>query len=317
IHWGDGFVSTASAAAGTIVPCVNNAGGFDILGSHTYQKVGPLLSPGRVDVMKWTAGTTPATATRLSSGGPSGGAYQRGTQSLITSIQVAHLSQLVATNGVYDPSVSGPLSSLTYSFDFRTFSGNSASEQVGVGLLVKQGENYYVSGYQSVGQTGWQTGSTTSASSFFMVYGSGPAVPDFSAAGAPLGFGYYTADSSTALDTLTWGIANFTVTLNGTTYSDSTFNNGDWMHIVLTSDNLGGPTTSKFTANIDRIPVTYTVDAPVTLTLQSLTPTAGVPLTNVTVGTFTDADPNADINSFRAEIRWGDGFITTASAAEG
>jgi len=48
IHWGDGSVSTASAAAGTIVQNAN--GSFSILGSHTYYNAGTQASSFLVQV---------------------------------------------------------------------------------------------------------------------------------------------------------------------------------------------------------------------------------------------------------------------------
>jgi len=316
IHWGDGFVSTASAAQGTIVP--NGQGGFNVLGSHTYDN-GSLvtpdgaqpLAPFSVQVYDLGPSDTPATAVHQDTGGPGNGPYQQGTHTLTTVVQVAHLSQRVAQGGVWDPAVQGPITSLNYSYDFCVFSGPSTTSQVAVGFLVKQGDNYYVAGYGGVGQNGWITGTTQTASSFTLVAGNGPSTPDFSAWGLPLEFGYFTANSgSGVLETLVWGIANFKVTINGTTYQDTNFNDSDWINLTLRADNLGAAMASQTGS------LTVTA-APLSLKLAPLTFTEGQPNSNVVVASFTDADLAVPAANFQATIQWGDGFVSTASAAQG
>jgi hypothetical protein len=290
-----------------------------IFGSHTYKTPGQQPRPFTVQVSDLDAATTPATAVQMTSGGPANAAYQLGTHTFTHGLFVAHLSNLVAAAGVYDPATAGALTSIGYSFNFRVFSSNGgASDQVGVGLLVEQGETYYYADYHAIGQNGrWNNlGTTLTAASFTRAFGSGPAHPDFSAAGAPLQFGYCTANSTGALRILTWGLANFSVVLNGTTYADTTFNNGDWTQLIVASDNLGAATDAKST------PLTV-ADAPLTLatplavTLLAPNPTANTPLTNVQVATFTDADSTAQASNFQAVIHWGDGFVSTASSADG
>jgi hypothetical protein len=310
IHWGDGFVSTASAAAGTITQTGST---FNILGSHAYKAPGQQPLPFSVQVSDFGPATAPATSVQVTSGGPANSAYQLGTHTLTRGVFVAHLSNLAAPGGVYNPATAGALTSLSYSFAFRVFSSTGGtSDQVGVGLLVKQGENYYYADYHGVGQNGlWNSaGTTLTAASFTRIFGSGPAHPDFSAAGAPLEFGYCTANSTTGLETLTWGLANFRIVLNGTTYNDSTFNNSDWTQLILASDNLGAATAVKSAS------LTLT-DAPLTLTLNAPNPVVNTPLTSVKVATFTDADSTAQASNFQAVIHWGDGFVSTASSADG
>src|SRR5208337_5280136 len=255
IHWGDGFVSTASAAQGTIVP--NGQGGFNVLGSHTYAEEAQNL-PFSVQVQDLGRWDTPSREGNMATGGPTGGPYEQGRDIFTTQIYTAHISARVAQNGVYYPAVSGPVTSLTYSFDFCLFSGPSTVDQYAVGLMVKQGENYYVSDYTDIAQDGWNIGQTLTASHFYLISGSGPAAPDFSATGAPLEFGFLTAHTCLGLQTFVWGIANFKVTINDTTYQDSAFNDADWTHLTLCADNLGAATASQAS--------TITVaDAPLTL----------------------------------------------------
>ena len=53
-----------------------------------------------------------------------------------------------------------PITSLADSYDFRVLSGPSVGDQVAVGLLIKQGESYWVSGYHGISQVGWVSGTT-------------------------------------------------------------------------------------------------------------------------------------------------------------
>jgi hypothetical protein len=253
--------------------------------------------------------TAKATQVHQSSGGPSNAPYQQGIQTFSFLNQVAHLSKLV---GLYDPSVSGALSSLTYSLDFETISGGNPN--VGIGLLLRQGNNYYVADYHGVGQNGWNTGATTDVSSpaaYILVSGTRP-MPDFSASGLPIQVGYLTAVSTQGSQALsvTTGAANFTVTVNGTTVTDGNMNDADWNFAILKSDNFGNATDSKTSS----IGVT---DAPLTLTLVPPSPTAGVAINSQTVATFTDPNPTATPSDFQACIYWGDGFVSNASSADG
>src|SRR5208337_3989178 len=269
------------------------------------------LAPFSVQVYDLGPSDTPATAVHQDTGGPGNGPYQQGTHTLTTVVQVAHLAQRVAQGGVWDPAVQGPITSLNYSYDFCVFSGPSTTSQVAVGFLVKQGDNYYVAGYGGVGQNGWITGTTQTASSFTLVAGNGPSTPDFSAWGLPLEFGYFTANSgSGVLETLVWGIANFKVTINGTTYQDTNFNDSDWINLTLRADNLGAAMASQTGS------LTVTA-APLSLKLAPLTFTEGQPNSNVVVASFTDADLAVPAANFQATIQWGDGFVSTASAAQG
>ena len=233
IQWGDGSVSNASSANGGIVP--NGQGGFNIIGSHYYDNettgTGKTGLPFSIQVQDMNAADTAYGSSllnlgsyhgpvdsppQMTSGGPNGAIISEGTETLLQGIDLAHLStNLIGYNGLYVPAVSGTITSLSYSYDFEVLSGPSSSAEVGVGLLIKQGRAYYVvSGYQGVGQNGWNTLTSLplTAMSFKLVGGTGPATPNFSAigsqAGAPIEFGFFTANSSNGtLKTLTWEIA--------------------------------------------------------------------------------------------------------------
>jgi hypothetical protein len=134
-----------------------------------------------------------------------------------------------------------PFPPLSYAYDFQTIQALSApSDEIGVGLLVKQGHDYYVADYGGVGQNGWNhlTG-ILQASDFMHLMGAGPETPDFTTQGSPLEIGYFTAHTCEGWQWLTWGLANFQVTINGTSFTDNRFRQTDWTQLVLRSDDLG------------------------------------------------------------------------------
>jgi hypothetical protein len=310
VDWGDGTITTASVADGGMVRTVD---GFDVLGSHSYRQAATALGvPFTVRVEYAASRVFPATAQQMSRGGPDDSPYQQGAHTLTSTVVVAHVSAKVGSGGVYDSREAGEITSLTYAYDFRVLSAPSTSDLVGVGLLVKQGYNYYVAGYIGVGEAGWShCAGTVNVSDLVKIAGSGPSVPDFSAMGAPLEFGYLTAnDSGGERRTLTWGIAGFEVAINGLAYGDPVFRDTDWTHWTLCNDDLGALRAEA--------PTTVVVaDAPLTLAMASLSFVAGVPYDRVVVATFTDANPPAQPSEYKAVIDWGDGFISTASAADG
>jgi MYXO-CTERM domain-containing protein len=97
---------------------------------------------------------------------------------------------------VYDPAVSGPLTNLAISIDARYASGLSA-----IGGAVEQGGLVWFFDYQ-INTPGWQTFSFTSAvTGWYQINGGGTllgAGPDFSAGGAPMRFGFFTANGSSS-----------------------------------------------------------------------------------------------------------------------
>ena len=154
IDWGDGFLTTASAAEDTIV---RTDGGFRVLGSHTYLEAATAVGlPFSVQVKSLRNALTPATVQQVFGGGPWDAVYQQGTHTLADSVVVAHLSQLAGAGRRVRSCRSGAITSLDYGYNFRVFSGPSPSSQVAVGLLVRQGYAYYVAGYTAVGQEGWK-----------------------------------------------------------------------------------------------------------------------------------------------------------------
>jgi hypothetical protein len=137
---------------------------------------------------------------------------------------------------VYTPSTL-PIIQLTGSYDvIRT--GPIA---VGIRLALLQNGSYYISttGTTSAENPTWTSGQffLTSATSFSLISGSGPLVPDFSANAAPLELGYASANFDTAPGT--------------TLTSQSGIDN---LSITVTSGTIGGipepKSVSLFTAGI-------------------------------------------------------------------
>jgi cyclophilin family peptidyl-prolyl cis-trans isomerase len=98
----------------------------------------------------------------------------------------------------------------------------------------------------------------------------------------------------------------FTVTASQTTaYREA----GKFPVTVMVKDQLGATATINSSATV--------ADAALSVSGTTLSTTQGVPLTNATVATFTDTDPNALASDFTATIDWGDGTTTTGTIAAG
>jgi hypothetical protein len=118
---------------------------------------------------------------------------------------------------VYNPSLSGAINSISFSFD-REYTGRSGgTPDPFFGLVVFQGSTYYETTASDTPFGTWMnlSGSALTANDFSNVAGPGGLHPDFSATGAPLTFGYADGTGSgPATITLTTGVDNFDVTIN-------------------------------------------------------------------------------------------------------
>lgn len=90
----------------------------------------------------------------------------------------------------YVPAISGPLTDLSFTIDTRYVDGLQA-----YGFMVTQGSNLWAVGYY-LNTDSWQTTVLTPTAADFTPFNNGPALPDFSAAGAPIKFGFYSGNSS-------------------------------------------------------------------------------------------------------------------------
>lgn len=108
---------------------------------------------------------------------------------------------------VYDPAAQGALAEVDVAFDLLLLNGG-ASGTVAYGALLEQAGTFYRAGFV-LSTAAWTSYSLEglTAASFAKVSGAGAATPDFSAAGAPITFGYYAANGT--------GLASQTSTLSG------------------------------------------------------------------------------------------------------
>lgn len=160
-----------------------------------------------------TLGSTTTSAQITSGGNP---APSRTTShSLVPGhIQVAHIN----SNAVYDPSVQGAITSLSYSYDLRHYSAAAAGAGVDFSIAIYQNGSYYRSVPSNTVYTNvWQpfSGSGLSASSFIRVYGDSPNEnPDFSCNGSKMQLGYLTANTSTTQTSRRAGIDNWKINID-------------------------------------------------------------------------------------------------------
>lgn len=134
------------------------------------------------------------TAAQVTSGG-NPDAFRRVTHSFcLGSLDVGHLR----VAAVYDPPTQGAVSTVSFAFDARHLNASPEVAVAYAGLLFQNG-SYYIGPVDPVFGDGWThfERSSLTAGDFSRVGpGPGPATPDFSSAGAPIRFGYFTANSS-------------------------------------------------------------------------------------------------------------------------
>ena len=145
-------------------------------------------------------------------------------------------------SSVYNPSVSGMITSISYSFDRIFISAQGSTPGVFFALLLFQNNSYYLAGNaeSDISNTNWTatSGSSLLSSNFSKVAGAGPSTPDFSTTAAPLTFGYEegTAVGSAAITvTITTGVDNFDVTVNNVPVPEP----GTWAIGALATGLLG------------------------------------------------------------------------------
>ena len=117
--------------------------------------------------------------------------------------------------------------------------------------------------------------------------------------------------------TINWGddhLTTGTVTLGTggilTVTGSNTYKNAGTYQVTTTiTDRLGAIANAKSTATV--------ADAPLTSQGVPLTVGAGVPLSNILLATFTDADPNGKLSDYTASIDWGDGTTSAGNITAG
>ena len=173
------------------------------------------ISDSAMSSTNWSEGyVTDGGAGEATTQQPAGGANDNGAyrETLLSVpggyifINVYHISNAFT----YNPATFGDILTLDFAIDYKT-DGNT----VGQGFVVAQGANVWFGGYTGIATGGSWSGRTSIAmvaadfQGFF-----GATLPDFSANGAPITFGYNTANSSTVggYTTLS-GYDNFSVTI--------------------------------------------------------------------------------------------------------
>lgn len=171
----------------------------------------------------WTAqkfGDGNFTASQIASGGNPNEFRQTNHSDLNTGQSIA-VFQILST-GVYDPSVSGAIASIDFSFDLKFIGGSTGTSQVGYRLALEQAGSFYFSDALSIalgpgdGAPGatWDSFAFSGLTELNFALLSGPGSLNFSASGDPIMFGYLTNNTAMAnLVQTSSGIDNFSVTI--------------------------------------------------------------------------------------------------------
>ncbi len=177
-----------------------------------------------------TANLGPMTQ-ELSGGNP--GFYQRGQHQTVGSFAAIYDGHLYTGGPSYDPSTQGAIASLDVQYDYIDLPGPGGGTQNG--LLVSQGGHTYIRYVDSSFWSSWHThalaGITQGDTVWEEVSASGTSSghPDFSAAGGPMRFGYYTFNWSLPQGfdiQRIWGVDDFQVTVHGNAATSLCFGDG-------------------------------------------------------------------------------------------
>lgn len=157
-------------------------------------------------------GATLGQGTQQSSGG-NPGEYRKVTHDWVGpgAVGFAHLF----TSQAYNPADQGALDAVKYDFDMLIIDPSTSGTVHYAPLLAQGGRFFRASGVTPTTQGVWlaQSFAGLTAASFSATDGTG--APDFSAAGAPIQFGFYTANGTagSGRSVTTSGIDNWKVTL--------------------------------------------------------------------------------------------------------
>lgn len=151
---------------------------------------------------------------------------------------------------MYDPSVSGAISSLDFSVDDKLFAGNGAGQGFSIAILqngtIYVGGNFMTTGTSSAWSTTTQTGLT--AASFGVLtglFGQGAGSPDFSRTGAPIRLGLLTWEATYGLN-IQAGYDNLTYSIQSPTPEPASF-------LLLGAGLLGFGATRRLRASSSKI----------------------------------------------------------------
>lgn len=159
--------------------------------------------------------------TNQSPAGGNPGSYQMGTHGLpATTPNFVNVGHVFIGGPTYDPAIEGAIASIEFSYDFIVSEITNAGPDVGHGLLLRQDGAFY--GIQSpvanFGE-GWRgvSNSGLTAADFNRMGSSSTGIPDFTSAGGPIEFGYFTFNGAPAsgvgASQKIWGIDNYSATV--------------------------------------------------------------------------------------------------------
>jgi hypothetical protein len=307
INWGDGSTTT-----GDVLP--GGGGTFVVRGTHTYTNGGKFTLSVAVNDIGGASDTQSATVTVAGV--------------TITELTAPSATEGIAT-GVFTAAIFTDSNPTLGASDFTATItwGDGAIEG---GTIVNNGDGTFsVSGNHTYPEEGMLTfavtvedtaGATASRSASVSVADADLTITNMTAPSATEGISTGTIDVATFADAnLTPDINDFSATIDwgdGTTDPGSIVANADGTFSVQGSHTYAEEGAATITVAIHDAGgsstgggVSLTVaDAGLTLHLQPpASATKGVPTGTITVGTFTDANPNPDIHDFSATIDWGDG----------
>lgn len=334
IDWGDGTAPTAAT--------INyQAGTFFVVGSHGYGEEGNYIITATVDhegLAPQTA-TTPVTVTDQNVVATGGFALSAVEGAAIPTQTVATFTDPAGA----EPNPSDPVVASQNAVSFSTplvlpytatIDWGDGTSSLGT-IANTGGNNFSVSGGHTYAEEGNFTATVTISheGSTPQVVTDAATIADatltpvsqslpFFTEGAPTGvvtlgaftdaYGSPLGDPTGAADftaTITWAGGNVTagtvtqdpVNKNLYTVTGSTTfaEEGLFATSIVVTDDGGATATIADQALV--------IDAPLTLTPVPFTAVEGAPASSVLVATFTDANPNADINDFDSSIKWGDG----------
>ncbi|HVL16166.1 MAG TPA: YncE family protein [Gemmata sp.] len=166
-------------------------------------------------IVDTTVGQTASQAVGQAATGGRGGAYREtshtwtgGDAATSRGMTLAHLR----AGAVYDPGVRGPIESVDYSFHVRVLRQTGGTPGMAMFPIVRQNGAYYVH-YNIIESPDWTRRSFPGLTA--ADFTNGTAAPDFSAAGAPIEFGYATSTGfqESVVVNVVGGLDNWTVTV--------------------------------------------------------------------------------------------------------
>jgi hypothetical protein len=181
------FISVAAVAAATVT--VVSADASVIVSDGTF-----LDSNWTMVSRGYGPGGGSGTGEQLLAGGAGDNGPARQTSNFAGANNSGSYNASIYTAFSYNPAASGPLTNLSISIDARSLNGLSS-----MGAVVEQSGLIWFAGYV-LNTPNWQTYTFTPvAGDWFLMNPSGGELgpgPDFSVAGAPMRFGFYTANGT-------------------------------------------------------------------------------------------------------------------------